>query len=63
MNNRISALLTILCLLGLSAFADAQIARGRIRGQRQAKVVDQIQLAGSLSRSEKTSGLSDLRIK
>ena len=45
MNNRISLAVMILCLL-LSTFADAQVGRGRIRGQRQSKVVDQIQLAG-----------------
>src|SRR5262245_37811322 len=46
MNKRISIATMILCLLGPSTFANAQIARGRVRAQRQSSVVDKIQLAG-----------------
>src|SRR5262245_11000195 len=45
MNYRISLAVMIIGL-GLNTFADAQIVRGRNRGQRQGKAVDQIQLGG-----------------
>jgi len=47
MNKRTVMTLLITCLLVLSTIAEAQISRGRVRGQRQGgKVVDQIQIAG-----------------
>src|SRR5262245_2672768 len=45
MRCRISAAI-VLCLLLMNAFADAQIARGRIRGQGQNKAVEQVQITG-----------------
>src|SRR5262245_28481194 len=46
MHNRILVTAMLPCFLALSTLADAQIARGRIRGQRQNNAVEQVQLSG-----------------